>query len=271
MDGYGKVEQLPDSLNKVFDDVYIFHGNSTADEEENGGIGKWEQLRPGHGGGFYFDGKENYPSGNFGIEMSFAAHLKALYPNERIAIIKYARGGSSIDSLAKGEYGCWEPDYVGTNGINQYDHFLSTLNYAMSVHDIDGDGQSDELLPSGILWMQGESDSAFSIAIANRYEQHLKRLMDLIRASFRNPDLPVVIGKISDSGQLPHGKVWRYAELVQHAQEQFVEKDKNAAIVRDTNFYSYSDPYHYDGPSYLLLGIAFAEALDGLLDFDASR
>ena len=52
MDGYGYNSKLPDSLSKTFEDVYIFHGNPVGDNKENGGIGNWAKLMPGHGTGF---------------------------------------------------------------------------------------------------------------------------------------------------------------------------------------------------------------------------
>ena len=52
MDGFGKVSELPDSLNATFDRVYIFHGNPAVEQELDGGLGTWERLRPGHGRGF---------------------------------------------------------------------------------------------------------------------------------------------------------------------------------------------------------------------------
>jgi hypothetical protein len=66
---------------------------------------------------------------------------------------------------------------------------------------IANDGEADTLIPAGIVWMQGESDAALNAEIAERYEANLKRLMDLIRAALRSDDLPVVIGRISDSGR----------------------------------------------------------------------
>ena len=47
------------------------------------------------------------------------------------------------------------------------------------------------MTPAGILWMQGESDGALTAEIAARYENNLKRLMDLVRAGLRTDDLPV--------------------------------------------------------------------------------
>jgi hypothetical protein len=108
--------------------------------------------------------------------------------------------------------------------------------------------------------MQGESD-ALNEQTALKYYDNLKRLMDLIRTSLRVDDLPVVIGKISDSYNEVDGKVWNYGELVQYAQEKYAAKDLKATIVRSTMYYNYSDPYHYDSKGYIDLGIKFADAI----------
>ena len=265
MDGYGYNEELPDSLNKEFEKVWIFHGNTVKDDSVNGGLGLWTQLKPGHGVGFSSDGKSNNYSERFGIELSFASKLQKLYPNEKIAIIKYSRGGTSIDSLAARNFGSWEPDYRGKTGQNQYDYFLTTLRNALSNKDIDGNGMDDLLIPGGILWMQGESDGDHSEEVASRYYSNLKRLMDLMRAALHNDDIPVVLGKISDSwNDKEDGKVWDYGELVQFAQETFARKDENAAIIRTTRYYRYSDPWHYDSGGYIDLGKQYANAIHNL-------
>jgi hypothetical protein len=260
MEGGGINSELPDSITSHLKNVWIFHGNPAPDEDENGGLGIWAELSPGHGWEFTSDGKENKLSAYFGPELSFAKKLQEYYPNEKIAIIKYSRGGISIDSLAAGRWGSLEPDYRGKNGINQYDHFLRTVRLAFDDKDIDNNGIEDYLIPSGIIWMQGESDS-YREEIAHRYFDNLKRLMDLMRAALHQDDLPVVIGKISDSGNNEVGKVWMYGELVQYAQEKYVRTDRNAVIVRSTQDYNYSDPYHYDSKGYIDLGEKFAEAV----------
>ncbi|MCU4176912.1 sialate O-acetylesterase [Carboxylicivirga sp. N1Y90] len=266
MDGYGYNKDLPDSLLQQLDDVYIFHGNSMGDDMPDGGLGIWAPLQTGHGVGFSSDGKKNTYSERFGLELSFAYKLKQLYPNDKIAIIKYSKGGSSIDSVATRQFGCWEPDFKGKIGINQYNHFLTTLKNAFTNSDINNDGKVDKLIPSGILWMQGESDADVTEDIALRYHANLKRLMDLIRASLHSNDLPIVIGKISDSWNDENGKVWPYGELVQYAQEKFVNNDINAAIIRDTRYYKYSDPWHYNSEGYIHLGLRMAEEMNLLLN-----
>jgi hypothetical protein len=48
---------------------------------------------------------------------------------------------------------------------------------------------------------------------------------------------------------------------VQYAQEKYAKTDRNAAIVRSTKFYKYSDPWHYDSYGYIDLGEKFAETI----------
>ena len=262
MNGYGYSKDLPDSLNQTFENAYIFHGNTTADGADNGGIGLWSKLQAGHGTGFTSDGNNNKYADRFGVELSLAHRLQQLYPGERIAFIKYAKEGTSIDSLAAADFGSWDPRFQGNNGINQYDHFLTTVRNAMAADDIDGDGAKDILIPSGIIWMQGESDAAFTEEIATAYYQNLERLLALISAAFRMDEMPVVLGKIADSWRDDKdGKVWDYGELVQYAQEKYAREHKNAAIVRTTRYYKYSDPWHFDSAGYIDLGAQFAEAV----------
>ena len=259
MDGYGYVDKLPEDLAKPLNDVMIFHGNTSRDNEPVDGKGLWSYLKPGHGVGFSSDGRENKYSNRFGVELTFAATIKKQFPDRRIAIIKYSRGGTSIAEAAAGNFGCWEPDFEGRNGINQYDHFLATVRHAYDDSDIDDDGTPDRLIPAGIVWMQGESDAHFTPEIAKEYQANLRRLMDLIRAAFRSDDLPVVIVRISYAQKEPPS--WKHGEIVRAAQAAFVEADSNAELVVSTDEYGYSDPWHYDSPGYIDLGQKFATAM----------
>lgn len=265
MDGYGYVKDLPAGLSEKVADVMIFHANPAPDAVPVDGRGIWAPLKPGHGAGFQSDGKTNSYSDRFGIELTFAQAIKERAQDEPVALIKISRGGTSIAIDAAGKFGCWDPDFEkGTGagqGINQYDHFLAGMKRALQTRDIDQDGEADTLIPAGIVWMQGESDAAYTEEIARQYEANLKRLMDLIRATLLTDDLPVVVGRISDSGDNPEGKVWKYGEIVRNAQAAFVEKDGHAALVTSTDGYGYSDRWHYNSAGYLDLGRKFAQAL----------
>ncbi len=265
MEGYGYSAQLPAELNKEYKGIMIFVGNSAKDSVAVDGRGIWSTLRPVYGVNFKSDGKKNYDSDRFGPEFTFGIEIAELNPNDNIAIIKYARGGSSIDIPAAWIFGSWDPDFNNANGVNQYDHFLATLRNAFDVEDIDGDGEKDTLTPAGIVWMQGESDANL-LQSAKKYEYNLKRLMDLIRASLRVDDLPVVIGRISDShtGKNDCGKVWKFGDVVREEQANFVKNDVNAALVTTTDNYKYSDHWHYDTAGYIDLGKQFAKAMHNL-------
>jgi len=263
MDGYGLVMELPAELTEPVAGVRIYQSSAEKDNSPINGAGKWSALLPGHGRDFKFDGVQNIYSDRFGVELTLARWLRELDPTSYVALLKYSKGGTSIHADAAGDFGCWEPDFEKGNGINQYDHFLATLRRALAVRDIDGDGADDTLIPAGIVWMQGESD-ANNEAIAQQYEANLKRLMDLIRAALRVDDLPVVVGRISDSGQDADGKVWDFGPTVRQAQADFCAKDACAALVTSTDKYGYSDKWHYDTAGYIDLGQQFAEALHAL-------
>lgn len=258
MDGFGYAKDLPEELRGPVPGVFIFHGNPMPDGSPVDGRGLWAPLRPGHGIGFRSDGLANVYADRFGCELSLGRRLLERSPGAGVALVKYSREGTSIDPAAAGKWGCWDPDL---DGINQYDHFLATLRNAFAARDVDGDGAADTLVPAGIVWMQGESDAARGgEETARRYEANLKRLMDLIRAALRVDDLPVVIGRISDSG---HGgkPMWPQGGIVRAAQASFCAKDPAAALVTSTDGYRYGDPWHYDSAGYLDLGRQFADAL----------
>lgn len=258
MDGYGYVAELPKELRHE-NDVMIFHGNGVFDNQSNGGLGKWSNLKPGHGVGFKSDGNQNVYSDRFGAEISFADTLVKQFPSKKIAIIKYAVGGTGLH--LKTGYGNWSPDFREGKGKNQYDFVLNTIKNAFSVSDIDGDGESDTLIPAGIIWMQGEADAHVSEASANAYFNNLSRLMGLIRAALRKDDIPIVIGKITDS-ELGHEDLMPYIKRVHLAQQQFVEQDICASYMSNTDTYSYNekDAWHYLSDGFVQMGKDFARS-----------
>ncbi|MEZ6241586.1 MAG: sialate O-acetylesterase [Phycisphaerales bacterium] len=271
MDGFGTVSELPADAASPVDRALIFHPQPTRDDTPSP-PGIWAPVTPGHGWGFACDGKTNTLAPRFGPELGFARRMAELHPDWHIAIIKYSLGGSSItpdsDDPRQRAPGHWDPDYNLTvndlTGVNQYDHALHAIASATAIADIDNDGEPDRLIPAGIVWMQGESDATFEANAAN-YEADLKHLIDLLRAALRVDDLPVAIGRISDSGQDPSDhKVWDFGETVRAAQAAFCDHDPAAALVTTTDGYGHSDPYHYDTAGFLDLGRAFADALESL-------
>jgi gluconolactonase len=82
-----------------------------------------------------------------------------------------------------------------------------------------------------------------------------------MRAALRVDDLPVAIGRISDSKQGTAELTWAHGELLREAQARFVHRDRSARLITETDDYQYSDPWHYDTRGYLELGERFAEAV----------
>lgn len=260
MTGYGMTAELEETERNPVDGVMIFEGANEKDNKVGrGGNGKWETLAPGHG---------NWKK-CFGPELFFGKRIQELYPERNIALIKYARIGSSIAVDAAGHWGCWHPVYEKNNGVNQWDHFLATMKNARAVKDIDGDGTEDKLIPAGITWMQGESDACKTEEIARAYSANLKVLMDSMRKELGS-EVPVAIAYISNSKDAKakgltvkgNGMTWRHSAIVRSQQEDFVKKDGNAALITSTDNYGYFDNAHYDAAGQKDLGIQFAEALN---------
>ncbi len=261
MDGLGSISDLPTELDRINDDVFIYHGNPAPDEGEPDGRGIWTPLQPGHGFGFYSDGNMNYYSDLFGLELSFANRMLDLQPDINLALVKYSRAATSIDPTASGGFGHWLPIVPRGNSVNQFDHFSATVKNALTVSDLDNDGRSDILIPAGFLWMQGESDAAYTKAVAERYEDNLKLLLAEIRKMLNNNDLPVAIGRISDSGQDTDGLVWNHGSIVRQAQQDIAASDPRNSLITQTDSLTCSDGVHYDSNSLIKLGYLFAESM----------
>jgi len=258
MEGYGKVSELPEGWSEPPANLYIYQPNLRNDGQQSAPESEWVPVTPGHGVGFSVrDGKPT-PGERFGPELAFAHTIRTLDPGTPIAIVKYAKGGSSIDPRAAGRAGHWQPL---EGPPNQYDHAVATLRAATTRRDVEGDGEIDRFVPAGIVWMQGETDGT-NETTAGMYKVNLTMLMASLRIEMRDPDLPVVIGRISDSrAESGKGRVWQFGELVRRAQVDFAEQDENTGVVLTTDQYGYSDVAHYDTPGYLDLGRKMAEAM----------
>lgn len=264
MEGFGFTADLDPQRRRPSENVMIFNGRMVPDGGDGGGVGAWAPLQPGFGLGFATDGATNTLSDRFGPELSFGQDMAAGRPSDAIALIKYARGGSAL-ALATSGFGSWDPDYSEGNSRNQYDNALTAIRLALAPRDIDNDGRVDRLVPAGIVWMQGEADAYDNPAAAAAYQANLKRMIELLRAALRVDDLPVVIGLIADSRSEDGKRIMAHFETVQAAQRAFVRTDACAALVSETQAFSFlPDRWHYQSAHYVELGSAFATAMTGL-------
>ena len=109
MEGFGFNDELPDEYRARSTDVMIFRGQMALDNTPHGGIGVWRPLEPGFGTGFQTNEETVHLSDRFGPELLFGLTMAQRQPGAKIAIVKYALGGSGLaDGVG---YGNWHPDF----------------------------------------------------------------------------------------------------------------------------------------------------------------
>ena len=210
--------------------AYIFKGGNDS------GLGEWKNLAPGFG---------NWNGVRFGPELSFSKQFQAR-TGAPVAIIKYSPGGTSL-------FTDWDSSSAT---VNRYDYFIKTVNNAKAAAA--SRGWSLEI--SGVLWMQGESDTFGTIAPA-AYEQNLGNFIAKVRADLSLPSLDFHIGEIADS------TVWPARQQIWDAQASIVATDSNAYLVNGkdlelfTNDGGGANRVHYSTAGTLLLGERFASSV----------
>jgi len=175
--------------------------------------GGWQPLECGYG-----------REGGFGLELSFAHNI---FPDA--LLVKIHRGASSL-------YDDWIPGGV------YYNEYLSLIFEA---------AQRPNTKIAGLLWMQGESD-ALSLYKAQAYKKNLKLFITNIRKDLNLPDLPVIIGQISDAS------TWRYGDIIQQAQLEVARETRYCKLVKTNDLPFIEDNIHYNNEGLTTLGKRFA-------------
>jgi hypothetical protein len=219
MVGWSSNSNLPQELQQPRPDIQIYWG------------GVWTYLRPGLGGS----------SSYFGPEITFCRDIVDVQPGEDIVFVKYAVSGTSL-------WNDWQPTY----GV-QYINFMNTIDNALlSVSE-------PEIV--GMIWMQGESDawpSQSTLEHAQEYQQNLTNFIQSVRADLGIPDLPFVIGRISQS------PVWTWRDIVRQAQVNVSQTVPNTALVDTDDLPLLTDNMHYTASGMVTLGTRFADAANAM-------
>ena len=110
--------------------------------------------------------------------------------------------------------------------------------------------------------MQGERDST-QAQMAAAYETHLRELITRVRALSAQPELPMIIGRITPRTLNPDGRGFRHAhrEVVRAAQISVAESDRYAAWVDCDDLPQKPDHLHFVTAGGLALGRRFAQKL----------
>ena len=229
MVGVGLNTELPAQLQLPQPNVQIYAAGQVDPCDAN----SWGDLRPGLGFNEYC----------FGPEITFGRDMDAEQPGDGIILIKYSVGGTSL-------WSDWHaPDINYPNGGPQYEAFMNTVTTALGELSL---GYDPNIV--GMIWMQGESDSS-DLERAQAYEQNLTNLIQSIRSDLGVPNMPFVIGQISNQ----YG--YTYGSIVQQAQYNVSQTLPNTALVITEDLTLNSDNIHYDAAGQIALGTRFAEKL----------
>jgi hypothetical protein len=220
MVGWSSNSGLPSELQQSRPDIQIYCG------------GGWTYLRPGLGGSIDC----------FGPEITLCRDIIDAHPSEDIVFVKYAISGTSL----------WN-DWRATDGV-QYINFMNAVDNALlSVSE-------PEIV--GMLWMQGESDAYpphSTLEHAQEYQQNLTNFIQHVRTDLGIPDLPIVIGRISQSS------VWTWGDIVRQAQVNVSQTVPNTAIFTTDDLPLQSDNMHYNANGTMTLGRRFADAINDMV------
>lgn len=174
------------------------------------------------------------PSDTFGPEVSFGRAMADHLPGKKVALIKYAEGGTS---LAKD----WHPEIKD----RLYEALLQHTN--ASLNKLKDQGHTYTL--RGMIWHQGESDSGLK---PEEYQKLLTLFIGRVRADLKSPDLPFGIGEVYDNGK---------RDSVRAAQKATAADVKGAFFVVAEKLKTFDMGTHFDAASQIELGQRFATGI----------
>jgi len=282
MEGMGFNRELPLEIRGRQKGGFIYSPNRVKDHQNPDEYGVWAPLEPGHGYGVRQERRGVILSDRFGPELSFGNTLQRRFPMQPIALFKYAKGGSSLHPATPDDWGHWDVETAERGGENQWSHFCH--HYRLAVRRWEraselasyeqrkdrelsagrpayADMSAGPLEPSAFIWIQGESDAAYSREIASTYGERLQHLISAVRELTGKPRLPVVLATLSDSGMEGRKPSLPWAETVRRAQADTAYRDPYVRLVAPPEGHGWTDPWHYDSETYIKLGRRIGEVI----------
>lgn len=235
-DGRGPANDLKGPLArwaKPQQDVIISYSCSTlrGPQLTSGGF---QPLQPGWSVAPGKNKPKMLPSSTFGPEVSFGRTMADHLQKEKIALIKFAEGGTS---LAKD----WNPELTDRLYVAFLDFTRKQLAALKS--------QGHTYTIRGMIWHQGESDAGLP---EGEYEKHLTKFITRIRTDLVCPELLFGIGEVFDNGK---------RDLVRAGQKAAADKLKGAFLVSAAELSTYDMGTHFDAASMITLGEGFARGM----------
>jgi lysophospholipase L1-like esterase len=231
---------------------YIFGAAANGD----GTLGSLTTVRPG---------KTQFPAGGFGPEVGMAYSLAQTIeqqPGTALAIIKYAKGGSSlvVDWKAGG-------NATTTGDGAHYVTFQQVVTAGLAKLRAAYPDATVKL--AAMIWVQGESDIDAGAATSAAYGANLTTFISDVRATF-DPALPFFLSRISSSQTVysaPADADYANYLTLRTQQEQVAANVPGAYLVSADGaaFTMNSDFLHFNAAGQLALGKAFAASLADVL------
>jgi hypothetical protein len=212
-----------------------------------GGSGTLTTLRPGLS-----------ETSQFGPEITCGrvlADALILNVSNRVAIIKYANGGTSL-------YSNWIAGGDGTTSGDGPEYVVFQQTVTAGLAALAAMYPDAEIVILGMTWMQGESDTSSDAGSAAYYTNMTNFIAD-VRLTVAVPNMPFVIGRLS-SGQTALGAT--NLQIVRDAQ-MLADTTVPWVGLADTDaFQLKTDNLHFDAVGQQSLGNEFADLLLHLRD-----
>ena len=239
MTGWTPLSEIPIDLKHEYPEVIIWADG----EAETSLMRKWMNLIPGLGKSVSY----------LGPELTFGPELAKYYPNEKIALLKCSWAGTDLVTQ-------WRPPSSGKTIGYLYENFIK------SVHDgLAALPAGTEFEIAGMIWMQGESDAILTKAVADEYKYNLTNLISDLRSEFNVPQMPFVIGQISEA------RAWdAFGSTIRNAELEVSKNVSNTSMIITADF-GLTDPAHYNGDGQIKLGQRFATSMYNVISAKGLR
>ena len=205
---------------------------------------------------------------HIGPELQFG-HVVGDYYKEPVLLIKTAWGGKSL-------FKDFRPPSSGGEVGEFYKLMLKEIHAALdNMEKTFGDLADRGWEIAGFVWMQGWNDMCTPEAIPE-YADNLVNLVKDIRAEFKSPNLPAVIGELGNGGPDARGNMAAFRK----AQKAGAERIENAAFVITHNFARDKEQspnkghgHHWFGnaESYFLVGDALGKEILKLIEKQTTK
>jgi hypothetical protein len=190
----------------------------------------------------------------FGPEVAFAAAVAAAWPSGDFLLVKRAMGGTSLAG--------WAPQWDKSRLASKYDTAAGPI-YSKLLEDYVTAIKGRPARLTGVLWMQGESDTRYP-ALGPNYFENFKTLIAAFRRDLNAPGLPFFFGRVNmpaDATEDDKKTIkFPYIQQVRAAQERAAREIPGVHLIETDDLGKQSDRIHYDAAGQITLGRRFAEA-----------